>query len=297
MKTERNILLAFILNAVFSVFELFGGIFTGSIAIISDAMHDFGDAAAIGISYFLEKKSKRQGDEKYTYGYGRYSLLGGVITTLILLIGSAVIIFHAAARFFRPAEINYNGMIAFAVVGVCVNLCAAFFTRGKGSLNQKAVNLHMLEDVFGWAIVLIGAFVMKYTGWVYIDPIMSIIAAVFILVNAVRNLAEAMPVFLERTPVDIETGEIEAHLMEIEGVIGVHHIHIWSVDEHNACATMHVVSNADQREIKEKIRSELREHGITHATLEFEREGEACAEMHCRMEKHTHAGHCCHHHH
>ena len=115
MKTERNILAAFILNLLFSVFELVGGMMTGSVAIMSDAVHDAGDAASIGLSYFLERKSRRQPDETYTYGYARYSVLGGVITTLILLVGSAAVIINAVARIITPVAIDYRGMIVFAV--------------------------------------------------------------------------------------------------------------------------------------------------------------------------------------
>ena len=127
MKTEKNILIAFLLNLLFSVFEFAGGIFTGSVAIVSDAVHDIGDAASIGISYFLEKKSKKQPDETYTYGYGRLSVIGSVITTLILLVGSCFVVYNAVCRIIKPTAINYNGMILFAVVGVAVNFCAAFF--------------------------------------------------------------------------------------------------------------------------------------------------------------------------
>ena len=180
MKTERNILIAFILNLSFSIFEFVGGVFTGSVAITSDAVHDIGDAASIGISYFLEKRSKKQPDEKYTYGYARYSIIGGFITTLILLIGSAFVIYNAIIRIINPVEINYNGMIVFAVVGVIVNFSAAFFTREGDSLNQKAVNLHMLEDVLGWIVVLVGAVVMRFTDFSLIDPIMSVGVSLFI---------------------------------------------------------------------------------------------------------------------
>ena len=188
MKTEKNILIAFILNLGFSIFEFFGGIFTGSVAIVSDAVHDIGDAASIGTSYILEKKSKKQPDAEYTYGYARYSVMGSVITTLILLVGSAAVIWGAVGRMINPVEINYNGMIIFAIIGVIVNLGAAFVTREGDSLNQKAVNLHMLEDVLGWIVVLVGAIVMKFSDFVIIDPILSIGAAVFILINAIKNL-------------------------------------------------------------------------------------------------------------
>ena len=178
MKTERNILIAFILNLVFSIFEFVGGIITGSVAIMSDAVHDIGDAASIGVSYLLEKKGEK------------YSLIGAFITTLTLLIGSCVTIYNAIGRLIDPTQINYDGMIVFAIVGVCVNLCAAYFTREGDSLNQKAVNLHMLEDVLGWLVVLVGAVVMRFTDFSLLDPIMSIGVSAFILINAIRNLKE-----------------------------------------------------------------------------------------------------------
>lgn len=178
MKTERNILIAFILNLAFSIFEFVGGIITGSVAIMSDAVHDIGDAASIGVSYLLEKKGEK------------YSLIGAFITTLTLLIGSCVTIYNAIRRLFAPTEIHYEGMIVFAIVGVCVNLCAAYFTREGDSLNQKAVNLHMLEDVLGWLVVLVGAVVMRFTDFSLLDPIMSIGVSAFILINAIRNLKE-----------------------------------------------------------------------------------------------------------
>lgn len=297
MKTERNILIAFILNLSFSIFEFIGGIFTGSVAIISDAVHDIGDAASIGISYFLEKKSKRQPDEAYTYGYTRYSVIGSVITTFILLFGSITVIINAVGRIITPREINYDGMIIFAVVGVCVNLCAAFFTREGDSLNQKAVNLHMLEDVLGWIVVLIGAVVMRFTDFAIIDAIMSIGVAVFIFINAFKTLGKIVDVFLEKTPDGIDVCEIKTHVCEIDGVIDVHHIHIWSMDGHNNFATMHVVTNADHHEIKEKIREELLEHGIGHTTLELESEHEHCSEKECHTEFKASHGHHHHHHH
>ena len=297
MKTEKNILIAFILNLAFSIFEFVGGIFTGSVAIISDAVHDIGDAASIGIAFFLEKKSKKQPDEKYTYGYARYSVIGSVITTLILLFGSLAVIYNAVLRIITPTEINYDGMIVFAIVGALVNLGAAFFTREGDSLNQKAVNLHMLEDVLGWIVVLIGAIVMRFTDFSVIDSLMSVGVAVFILVNAVKNLKEVLELFLEKTPHGIDIHELTEHICEVEGVLGVHHIHIWSMDGQTHYATMHIVTQGDAHTVKERVREELKEHGITHATLELEAEGEDCGEEHCHTENASHAGHHHHHHH
>lgn len=285
MKSEKKIFLAFLLNLCFSFFEFFGGLFTGSVAIASDAVHDIGDAVSIGASYFLERKSKKQPDEAYTYGYAGYSVIGGVVTALILLLGSLAVINNAILRIIDPAPIRYDGMICLAMIGTAVNLAAAFFTRGGSSLNQKAVNLHMLEDVLGWALVLVGAVVMRFTDLTLIDPILSIGVALSILLSAAKNLKEALALFLGKTPHGIDVGEIKEHLSKIDGVIDVHHIHIWSMDGIRNYATMHIVTDADAHKIKEKLREELGKHGIGHATLELESKGEPCHEPHCHVEE------------
>ena len=295
MKSENNIFVAFALNLLFSVFEFFGGLFTGSVAIISDATHDLGDAASIGVSYFLEKKSRRRPDEVYTYGYARYSVIGGAITTLILLLGSVLVAYNAVGRLLHPTAIDYDGMILFAVVGVCVNTCAMLFTRGGRSLNQRAVNLHMLEDVLGWGVVLVGAVVMRFTDWAFIDPLMSIGVAMWIFLHAAKGLKEVLEVFLEKVPHGIHVKEIEAHLCEVEGVKDIHHVHIWSMDGERHHATLHVVANGDLPVIKGRIRDEFARHGIGHVTVEFEAENEHCSDRECRMDMLPVPS--CHHHH
>lgn len=297
MKTEKNIFIAFVLNFIFAIFEFVGGIFAGSVAIISDAVHDIGDAASIGAAFFLEKKSKKQPDEAYTYGYARYSVLGSAITTLILLAGSILVIYNAIQRIITPTQIDYNGMIIFAIVGVCVNFTAALFTHGGGSLNQKAVNLHMLEDVLGWVVVLIGALIMRFTDFYILDPLMSIGVAVFILANALKNAKAAVDIFLEKTPSNVDVLEIKRHIEEIDGVADAHHIHIWSMDGQSHYATMHIVAKGNFHEIKDEIRRELKEHGISHVTLEMESVGEHCHEKICRVDSSALQGHCQHHHH
>ncbi len=297
--SAARILTAFLLNLCFSIFELIGGIFTGSVAILSDALHDLGDAAGIGCSFFLERKSRKQPDTTHTYGYTRYSVLGGLITTVILLAGSCIVIYNAVLRLVDPPPIDYNGMLIFAVVGVIVNLAAALFTRHGDSLNQRAVNLHMLEDVLGWLVVLVGAVVMRFTDWVLIDPLMSIGVAVFILIHAMGTLKEILDLFLEKTPDGISVEELSHHLSKLNGVTGVHHIHIRSLDGNRHYATLHAVVDGDPAAAKAAIRKELAEHGITHATIETESVGEECGEVECRVESHGEScgGHHHHHHH
>lgn len=295
MKSEKNILIAFILNLFFSIFEFIGGTITNSVAIISDSIHDIGDSLSIGISYFLEKKSKKKPDNKYTYGYVRYSVIGSIITTTILIVGSILVIYNAIKRLINPVDINYNGMIIFAIIGTLVNFLAAYFTKDGHSLNQKSVNLHMLEDVLGWLVVLIGAIIMRFTDIKIIDPILSILVALFIFINAIKNLKTIIDIFLEKTPSNINIEHIKEHLLKIKGVEDIHHIHIWSIDGYNNYATLHVVTKSDSKKIKHLVKEELSEHGIIHTTVELEEPGEHCEEEHCNPKLKHHEHH--HHHH
>ncbi len=286
MKSDGKILIAFILNLFFSIFELVGGFITKSVAILSDSVHDLGDALSIGISYFLEKKSKKKPDNKYTYGYLRYSILGALITTLILIIGGVGVIYGAIIRLFNPVKVNYDGMIVFALFGVIINFLAAYVTRDKSSLNQRAVNLHMLEDVLGWIVVLIGSIVIKFTHFSQIDAIMSILVSLFILYNAFINIKNIGDLFLEKIPKGIDVEEIKKHLSKINGIIDVHHVHVWSIDGENNYATIHIVSNSkDTIKLKKEIREELNEHNISHVTIEIETEEEKCSQVSCEVKK------------
>ena len=284
MKTDKNILIAFILNLFFSIFEFLGGIFTGSIAILSDSVHDVGDALSIGISYFLEKKSKKKPDKNHTYGYIRYSVIGSVITTVILLVGSSFVIIESCKRLINPVEIKYNGMILIALFGVVINFLASYVTRDGDSLNQKAVNLHMLEDVLGWVVVLIGAILMRFTNISVIDPILSIAVAIFIFIHALKNLKEIVDVFLEITPKDIDLDHLKKHIKKVNGVLDVHHIHVRSIDGFNNFATLHVVVSKYSEKVKNEVREELKEHGIGHSTIELELEGEEGSDTYCELE-------------
>lgn len=293
MKTEKNILIAFILNLFFSIFEFFGGLFTKSVAIMSDSIHDMGDALSIGVSYFLEKKSKKNPDSEYTFGYLRYSVLGAFITTMILTVGSSLVIINSISRLIKPVSINYDGMIVFAIFGTIINFLAAYFTREGDSLNQRAVNLHMLEDVLGWVVVLIGSIIMKFTDISLIDSIMSIGVAVFILVNCLKNIKEVLDLFLEKTPHGINVEELKSHLMRLDGVKGAHHIHLWSVDRNNVFATVHIITDLkDTKAVKTRVREKLLEHGVSHVTIEIEDSKSKCVDENCHVEfkstGHTH---------
>ena len=193
-------------------------------------------------------------------------------------------------RIFNPVEINYNGMMLIAIFGVIINSLAAYFTKDGDSLNQRAVNLHMFEDVLGWLIVLVGSFLIKLTKILWIDSVISIIVSVLIILRIIRHLNEVLNLFLIKTPVDIDIKEIKKHIMSIEGVKDVHHLHVWSLDGINNFATLHVVTNGN---IKDEIRREMKELEINNVTIEVENEGEVCSCKHCVIKEAKHI----HHHH
>ena len=186
-------------------------------------------------------------------------------------------------------------MIIFAVIGLTVNLIATYYTHGGKSINQKAVNLHMLEDVLGWLVVLIGSIVIRYTNLYILDPIMSIMVAIFVIINAFKNLIQIMEIFLIKVPNNINVDELVNHIKAVDGVIDTHHIHIWTIDGEINCATLHLVVNEINGEIKTKVKEEMEEHGISHTTIEMETAEEECKESSCQIKKVS--NHCHHHHH
>ena len=282
MRSDARVLGALFLNLFFSAVELVGGVLTGSVAILSDALHDLGDALGIGTAYALERKSHRPPDREYTYGYLRYSAVGGLLTNLILLAGSVAVIYRAVLRFFDPNELHARGMILLAILGVGINLAATLLTRHGHSHGERAVSLHMLEDVLGWLAVLVGGVVIELTGLTVLDPILSIAVALFILVEAMRGLFEVLTLLLDKVPRGVFAEELRQKILGIDGVLDVHHIHLRSLDGHIHDATMHIVTTKDTQKIKEAVRALLKEHGFRHATLETE--SECCDAPDCRLE-------------
>lgn len=287
-KSHKNMKIAFLLNLLFSIIELLGGFFTNSISIISDSVHDLGDAISIGIAAILEKKSHKEPDKKYTFGYLRYSLLGALLTSVILLVGSIVVIYNAIPRLINPTIVNYNGMLILAIIGIIINGFATLKTSHSHNLNEKSVSLHMLEDVLGWAVVLVGSFIIKLTGWYIIDPILSLLMTIFILLHIYKNIIEIFNIFLEKIPENIDLDNLKEELGKIENVEDIHHIHIWTMDNLHNYITLHArinsnVQNKDMEEVKDRIRAELKKYDLEHSTIEIEYE--KCENEECRLEE------------
>jgi len=298
--STKNIFIAFILNLFFSIFELIGGILTNSVSIMADSVHDFGDAISILISLILERISNKKANQDYTFGYLRYSTLGALLTSTILLIGSIFVVFSAIERLINPVEVHYNGMMVLAIVGIIVNFIATRITRDTDNLNEKAVSLHMLEDVLGWFCVLTGSIIIKFTNMHIIDPILSIGVSLFILINVIKRYKNILEILLEKKPSKINTEEIKEHLLEIKEVKNIHHLHIWTIDGITNYITLHVVIDEDVLtkeldDIKKKINIELEEHGISHSTIEFE--VKKCNDNNCKTSSNINLHEHMHHHH
>ncbi len=283
---DGNISTAFFLNLAFTIIELIGGLFTNSVAIISDAVHDFGDSLSLGLAWYFHRLSKKGSTPQYTYGYKRFALLGAIINSIVLVLGSAYILSEAVPRIFAPQETNADGMLVLAVVGMIVNGIAVLRTRKGTTINERVVSLHLLEDVLGWAAVLIGSIIMRFTGLTVIDPILSVIIAGFVLFNVFKNIKQILPILLQGVSSEVDRERIVADIAAVEGVSGVHDLHIWSLDEAYNVLTVHValaeaLTPEDAAALKGRIRAVLGGENIQHATIEFEAPGEECTFTDC----------------
>lgn len=276
-EAAKNIAGAFWLNAFFVVVEAVGGWATNSVAILSDALHDFGDCLSLGTAWFLAKKAEQPRDGRYSYGYRRFSLLGSVFLSGVLTVSSAVMLAEAGKRLFAPEEVGAKGMMWIAAFGVVVNGAAALRVKKGTSLNERAVFLHVMEDVLGWVAVLAAAAVMSVADVPVLDPLLSIGIAAWVLWNVARNLRGVFRILLQGVPEDVDPEGLKSRILAVEGVEEVHDLHLWSLDGESHVMTLHVVTRAeDVREVKRAVAAAAKGFRVGHATIEVERPGEGC---------------------
>ena len=279
--SEGNVKVAFFLNLSFTVIEVIGGLYTNSLAILSDALHDLGDSLSLGLSWYFQKLSKKGRTKKFSYGYKRFSLLGAIINSIVLVAGSIFILTKAIQELFNPGETNVQGMLYLAILGIVVNGAAVLKLRKGESLNEKVVSLHLLEDVLGWVAVLIGSIIMMYTDAPFIDPLLSVLISLFVLYNVYKNLRKSMLVILQGIPEEVSLEDIKEKLKDISEITDVHDNHVWSMDGEYNILAIHLQLDQDyklseQAKLKEKVRSQLKDESINHITIEFEGQDENC---------------------
>lgn len=281
-----NIAVAFFLNTAFALIELVGGLLTNSVAILSDALHDFGDSLSLGTAWYFQKKSQKTRTEHYTYGYRRFSLVGAFVNATVLIVGSIFIIREAVARLFQPEPADARGMMLLALLGIAVNGVAMLRLRKGRSINERVVSLHFLEDVLGWVAVLVGAVVMLFADLPIIDPVLSLAIAAFVLFNVYRNIKPALKIILQGAPEGVTEEAVRRLVLSEAEVVDVHDYHLWTLDGEHHILTMHVVvgESMDLKRaevLKEKIKGRLRSLDISHATIEVEFNPECCEQQSC----------------
>jgi len=295
--TSKGLTLAFWLNLGFSIIEIIGGIFTNSTAIIADAFHDFMDAFAIGAAVYLEKVAKKKRTSQFTYGYKRFSLLAAIGISITLLVGAVMMLTSGIKTFINPSEVNSVGMLWLAVLGLAINGFAFLKIKNGNtghhahshahshSHNSKAIMLHLLEDVLGWAAVLIGAAVIYYTGWFWIDGVLAIGIALFIGYNACKNLYETVKIVLQSVPENVDLKKLESDLNATSGVKRIHDLHVWSLDGSYHLGSIHVVVDNPDEQLRSNLRGRLHkvmeQHHIVHPTIQLEQPTEVCKLVNC----------------
>ena len=274
--SEKNLGIAFALNLGFVVVEIIGGILTNSVAILSDALHDFGDSLSLGISWVLEKYSKRESNSRYTYGFKRLSLLGAIINSIILLVGSVFIIKEALPRVFHPESVSAKGMFFLAILGIIINGAAFLRLRNGVKISERVVSLHLLEDLMGWVAVLIVGFILMFFDWPILDPILSLCISIFVLKNVYSNLKEIMNVFLQAIPETYDLMDLEEKIVSSSELVEeIHNVHLWTLDGITNIMSFHLVVeenlSIDQIvALKKEIKSLLQEMGIQDVSIDIE---------------------------
>lgn len=281
-----NISMAFWLNTAFALVEIAGGLYTNSVAILSDALHDVGDSLSLGLTWYFQKKSQQKRDATFSYGYRRFSLLGALITSIVLFTGSVLVLRESVGRLFSPEQPDAEGMLVFALLGIVVNFMAMLRLRKGDSVTEKVVYLHFLEDVLGWVAVLVGSLIMMFARIPSIDPILSILISAYILFNLYKNLKSAFRIILQAIPENVNEQEIKEKVSTVPGVSNVHDIHAWTMDGQYNILTLHVVAkDATTWEEIEKVKNDVRhclQHlNLQHITIEIESEAQDCALRDC----------------
>lgn len=287
-ESGKNIAIAFLLNFSFTIIELVGGLLTNSVAILSDALHDLGDSISLALAWYFQKVSGYSPSARYSYGYKRFALLGALINATVLLLGSVFVIYASVMRILQPQYVKVEGMFLLAILGVIINGVAVWRTHKSSGINERIVSLHLLEDVLGWIAVLIASVVMMFVEVPILDPILSIGISIFVLYNVVRNLIATFNVILQGVPSDIKLIELQKKVEQLDAVISVHDLHVWSLDSQYNIASLHAVISPEMTldqmaQLKQKIKLLMLAEQIEHTTVEFETEQEECHPCDARL--------------
>ena len=272
MKAKYTVWLAFFLNLTYAIVEFIAGGVFGSSAVLADSVHDLGDAIAIGISAFLESISNREEDSHYTLGYKRFSLLGAMITAVILMTGSVLVILENIAKIFHPQSVNDEGIFWLGIIAITINVLASLVIRKGQTKNESILSLHFLEDTLGWVAVILMAIVLRFTDWYILDPLLSLAISFFILSKALPRFWSTLKIFLDAVPEGVDIQKIKTDLAELDHVASVNQLNLWTMDglEKNAIVHVCLKEMEHMETCKESIRIFLKDCGFQNITIEVD---------------------------
>ena len=272
MKAKYPVWLAFFLNLTYAIVEFIAGGVFGSSAVLADSVHDLGDAIAIGISAFLESISNREEDSHYTLGYKRFSLLGAMITAVILMTGSVLVILENIAKIFHPQPVNDEGILWLGIIAVSINVLASLVVRKGKTKNESILSLHFLEDTLGWLAVILMAIILRFTDWYILDPLLSLAISFFILSKALPRFWSTLKIFLDAVPEGVDIQKIKTDLAELDHVASINQLNLWTMDglEKNAIVHVCLKEMEHMETCKESIRIFLKDCGFQNVTIEVD---------------------------
>ena len=276
MKTKHAVWLAFFLNLSYAIVEFIAGGLFGSSAVLADSVHDMGDAIAIGVSAFLETISNREEDSHYTLGYKRFSLLGAMVTAVILMTGSVLVILGNITKLFHPQAVNDEGILWLGIIAISVNVIASLVVRKGKTKNESILSLHFLEDTLGWVAVILMAIVLRFTDWYILDPLLSLVISIFILSKAIPRFWSTLKIFLDAVPEGVDIKQVKSDLEQLDHVASLNQLNLWTMDGLEKNAIVHVcLKEIEQMELcKESIRSILKDCGFQNITIEVDADQE-----------------------
>jgi cobalt-zinc-cadmium efflux system protein len=279
---NRSFIIGIVLNLLYVVVELAYGWKADSTALLSDAVHNIGDVSGLVLAFIAFRLQRVKANKTFTYGLRKGSIVASFINSVLLAFAIGAIAWEGVRHIITPSPINGNTVMIVAAMGIIINFSSALlFKKDKShDLNIKAAYWHLMADALVSLGVVISGLMMKYTGWYFIDGIAAVVVAGVILFSTLSLFKDSLISIMDGVPAGINPDEIKAHLLEIEGVQDVHHIHIWSMSTHENAITCHVLieQTSDLVSIKKQLKSTLVAHNISHSTLEFEVEEEACHE-------------------
>ena len=272
MKAKYPVWLAFFLNLTYAIVEFIAGGVFGSSAVLADSVHDLGDAIAIGISAFLESISNREEDSHYTLGYKRFSLLGAMVTAVILMTGSVLVILENIAKIFHPQPVNDEGILWLGIIAITINVLASLVIRKGQTKNESILSLHFLEDTLGWVAVILMAIVLRFTDWYILDPLLSLAISFFILSKALPRFWRTLKIFLDAVPEGVDIQKIKTDLAELDHVASINQLNLWTMDglEKNAIVHVCLKEMEHMETCKESIRIFLKDCGFQNITIEVD---------------------------